>query len=93
MLGEHPNSKMAEAENDGRVLASSHQRPMPVYDFYGREKGDLAPGMFGHINILFQRDIITFVQYIHRLIPDSLSFCPHFKEIISDNLTTYCSLS
>ena len=49
MLGEHPNSKMAEVEDDGRVLVSSHQLPaMPVYDPFGRQECDLAPGMFGH---------------------------------------------
>ena len=54
LLGEHPNSKMAEAEDDGRVLVSPRQLPaMPIYDYIVFDpirlrEADLAPGMFGH---------------------------------------------
>ena len=83
---------MAEAEDDGHLLVSSHQLPDPPYfELMREEDPELVEGTAG----LCFNAIITSCNYQvqDRLIPDTLSFCPHFKEIISDNLTTYCSLT
>ena len=84
---------MAEAEDDGHLLVSSHQLPdLPVFKLVREYDPELAEGMKDRL--CFNAIITSYnYQVQDRLIPDVLSFCPHFKEIISDNLTTYCSLT
>ena len=78
---------MAEAEDGGRLLVSSHQLPdLPNFEAMQIFSPGLAEGMFElRFNV-----IITSYNYLvqYHLFPDDLSFCPHFNEIISDNLTS-----